>query len=193
MKTQKIAIVLLSFLLTPLICAAVATAESNNAVELGDVLMRSLRAWPKDENDERNTLEAAKAFKVDKILWIYENTPEFNDKVRAAGIGIGTTMADNAREIWLNKLSSKQAEDFVAKYTVRNLKGEQVIPEHFKPFTDPYTIHFVPDMTIPEWSDIYAKYLIGLYDKGIDTIHRDDPTSTLWSMRYGGTFTDSAV
>ena len=70
---------------------------SDHYISYGDILMRSLRVWPADDEDERNTLEAAKAFKVDKIVWIYENSPEYNQKVRNEGIEIGSTMNHNAR------------------------------------------------------------------------------------------------
>ncbi|MFI4911920.1 MAG: NPCBM/NEW2 domain-containing protein [Sedimentisphaeraceae bacterium JB056] len=176
-----------------LISETAANQPQKAGIKHGDILMRSLRVWPKDENDSRDTLKTAKEFKVDKIVWIYENTPEFNQKVRKAGIGIGTTMSDNARESWFGKLSESQASEFINKYTIRNLKGEQVIPKHFTHFSNGYTAHFVPDMTIEKWANVYIDYLTGLYNTGIETIHRDDPASTAWSPRCGGTFTDSAV
>ena len=83
--------------------------------------MRSLVAWPKDDNDSRDTLASAQVFGVDKIVWIYENTTEFNAKVHETGIEIGTSMADNAREAWLPKLSRTEAEVFVEKFTMRNI------------------------------------------------------------------------
>ena len=67
-------------------------------IALGDVLMRSLRPWPKNDADTKNTINTAQAFHVDHIVWIYENDADFNKQVQNAGMEIGTTMAANACE-----------------------------------------------------------------------------------------------
>lgn len=163
-------------------------------IELGDVLMRSLRVWPKDERDARDTLTTAKAFRVDRILWIYENTPEYNTSVRAEGIGIGTTMSANARESWLRTLSKDEIQAMVDRYTIRNLAGEQVLPEHMQRFgTSAWVTHFQPDQTNPEWLRFYVDYVATRYDTGIDSIHRDDPAICAAAPRSGGSFTDSVA
>jgi hypothetical protein len=162
-------------------------------VRLGDVMMRSLRVWPQRTNTN-DTLAAAEAFKVDRIVWIYENTQEFNEQVRAMGIGIGTTMAQNAREHWINDLSRSEQEAFVDRFTVVNLDGEQVIRAHRTRFGRDHLItHFEPDQSNPEWLELYTDYVVSLYEQGIDTLHRDDPRITVGSILSGGSFTDSAV
>jgi hypothetical protein len=197
---KKAALVLL--LLSAGICSAYTqhtkevrkTNQSNPAIQYGDILMRSLRVWPKDDTDERNTLEAAKDFKVDKIVWIYENTSEFNEKVRAEGISIGTTMASNARDKWMYVLTEDEKMEFVKRYTLTNLNGDQVMPAHMRRMGPGSTItHFQPDQTNDKWMEYYTDYVTGLYQSGIDALHRDDPASCSSAPRHGGTFTKSAV
>ncbi len=191
---MKKAFLLFQCMLLSLGCAVAENIDPG--IQRGDVLMRSLRAWPDPdiEGDERNTLETAKAFKVDKILWIYENTKQYNQKVRAEGIGIGTTMAANAREAWHPKMNQQQRRQFADNYTIRNLKGEQVLMRHFKHFgEDAFIMHFQPDICIDQWADIYTNYVSDLYRMGIESIHRDDPAANWAALRCGGTFTDAAV
>jgi hypothetical protein len=191
-RTKIILLVVTISLILQTACAV--SSGSDKQIRRGDVLMRSLRVWPKDDGDERNTLQAAKDFKVDKIVWIYENTEDYNKKVRSEGIGIGSTMAANARERWFDKFSQEQKEEFVDKFTIRNLKGQQVIAEHMKHFgSSAYITHFQPDVAIDEWVDYYTKYVTYLYGLSIDTIHRDDPAANWWAPRCGGTFTDASV
>jgi|GEM_PF-5934922 len=164
------------------------------SIRRGDILMRSLRVWPKDGQDDRDTLAAAEAFGVDRIVWIYENTREFNQKVREAGIGIGTTMAQQAREAWQPFMTQAEQEAFVERFTVINLDGEQVIPNHMKKFgPNAFITHFQPDQSLEEWFSFYEDYVVSLYGEGISTIHRDDPLATAQAPRYGGSFTDSIV
>lgn len=190
---MKNAVILI--LVTLFLVGCAESENSGNGIKRGDVLMRSLRVWPDPDidGDQRNTLETARAFKVDKIVWIYENTSDYNRKVASEGIGIGTTMASNAREYWYPKMNQHQRERFVDKYTIRNLIGEQVIMKHFKHFGDPYIMHFQPDICIDEWMDIYTNYVVDLYRMGIETIHRDDPSANWAAPRCGGTFTDASV
>lgn len=162
-------------------------------IRLGDVLMRSLRVWPRGEDDERDTLATAKAFKVDRILWIYENPPEFNERVRAAGIGIGTTMSANARETWQGVWPREEIRSFIDRFTITNVKGEQVLQPHMHRFRDAMVGHWLPDHTNPEWMDFYTDYVVGLYGQGIDAVHRDTAALNFSAPRAGGTFTDSAV
>lgn len=175
------------------------TAETDEAalssqIRLGDIMMRSLRVWPRNETDERDTLATAQAFKVDRIVWIYENEAEFNDRVRDKGIGIGTTMQQNAREYWIDRLSRSEILELVARFTARSVTGEQVIRHHRTRFgADHLVTHFEPDQTDPEWLDFYADYVFSLYQQGIDTLHRDDPAMNFTAPRSGGTFTESAI
>jgi hypothetical protein len=175
------------------------TAETDEAalssqVRLGDIMMRSLRVWPRNETDERDTLATAQAFNVDRIVWIYENEAEFNNRVRDKGIGIGTTMAQNAREYWIDRLSRSEILELVARFTIRSVTGEQVIRHHRTRFgADHMVTHFEPDQTNPEWIDFYVDYVYSLYKQGIDTLHRDDPAATFSAPRSGGTFTESAI
>lgn len=162
-------------------------------LQLGDVLMRSLRVWPKDENDKRDTLATARQFKVDDIVWIYENTPEFNEKVRAAGIGIGSTMAANAREMWQPSMSRAEALEFVDRFTIRNLRGEQTLLQHFRKFGDHMVTKFAPCQADPEWLEFYVDYLAMHYNRGISTIHRDDPVTSFAALRAGGPFNDDII
>ena len=166
-------------------------------IRLGDVLMRSMRVWPRGENDQRDTLETAKAFKVDRILWIYENTPEFNAKVHAAGIGIGTTISPNARAIWQQSLPPQEIHRLIDRFTIRNLDGEQVILEHTKRFgknaKNAFVSYFQPDQTNPQWMEYYVDYVAMLYKTGVDAIHRDTAAICSSAPRSGGTFTDSAL
>jgi hypothetical protein len=171
--------------------SAVAPATATE-VRLGDVMMRSLRVWPQPRN-QNDTLATAKAFNVDRIVWIYENTQEFNEQVRAEGIGIGTTMSANAREIWLNSWPSEKIQPFIDRFTIKNLAGEQVLPPHMKKFGNAWVVHWLPDHTNPEWIDFYTDYVVGLYGKGIDAVHRDTAALNFSAPRAGGTFTDSAV
>jgi hypothetical protein len=169
-------------------------ATLSNQVRLGDIMMRSLRVWPRNETDERDTLATAQSFKVDRIVWIYENESEFNDRVREKGMGIGTTMQQNAREFWINDLPRSEILDLVARFTIRSVTGEQVIRHHRTRFgPDHMVTHFEPDQTNPEWLDYYADYIYSLYQQGIDTLHRDDPAASFTAPRSGGNFTDSAI
>jgi hypothetical protein len=164
-----------------------------DTIPYGDVLMRSLRTWPLNPNQQMDTLETAKAFRVSKIVWIYENAKEFNDKVRQAGMGIGTTMSHNAREMWYQQKTPAEREAFVRRFTTLNLDGEQAVGAHFIRLTDGRTQFFVADQTNPEWIAYYIDFVESLYNKGIDTIHRDDPAANTWSLRSGGTFTESSI
>lgn len=156
--------------------------------------MRSLRPWPRNEEDSRDTLATAEAFGVDRIIWIYENGDDFNGKAHELGFDIGTTMSANARESWIDTLSANEKRAHVDRFTIRNLEGAQVLPEHFKKFGgNPLVTHFVPDQINPEWQEYYINYLVGLYRNGVDSIHRDDPGSLSWAPRSGGSFTDAAV
>ena len=83
--------------------------------------MRSLRPWPKNDADTKNTINTAQAFHVDHIVWIYENDADFNKQVQNAGMEIGTTMAANAREAWSGILSKEEIDSLVARFTIRNL------------------------------------------------------------------------
>jgi len=191
--TRRLAIRMAAVLITgsPLIAAEQAVVPP---VEHGDVLMRSLGVWPKDGNDSRDTLATAKAFKVNRILWIYENTPEFNARVRAAGIGLGTTMSPNGRETWLGIRSKDEIQALVDRFTIRTLDGKQALPEHMQKMgSSAWIDHFQADQTDPEWIRFYADYVAKLYDTGIDTIHRDDAEVCTWALRSGGSFTDSVV
>ena len=163
-------------------------------IALGDVLMRSLRPWPKNDADTKNTINTAQAFHVDHIVWIYENDADYNKQVRNAGMEIGTTMAANAREAWSGILSKEEIDSLVARFTIRNLNQEQILYDHFKKFgPSAWTQHFIPDQTNPDWREYYINYLVGLYSTGISTIHRDDPGSNWWAARAGGNFTDRAI
>lgn len=168
--------------------------DSGHTLKRGDVLMRSLRPWPRNEEDSRDTLATAEAFGVDRIIWIYENGDDFNGKAHELGFDIGTTMSANARESWIDTLSANEKRAHVDRFTIRNLEGAQVLPEHFKKFGgNPLVTHFVPDQINPEWQEYYINYLVGLYRNGVDSIHRDDPGSLSWAPRSGGSFTDAAV
>jgi hypothetical protein len=163
-------------------------------IALGDVLMRSLRPWPKNDADTKNTINTAQAFHVDHIVWIYENDADFNKQVQNAGMEIGTTMAANAREAWSGILSKEEIDSLVARFTIRGLNQEQILYDHFKKFgPSAWTQHFIPDQTNPDWREYYINYLVGLYSTGISTIHRDDPGSNWWAARAGGNFTDRAI
>ena len=163
-------------------------------IALGDVLMRSLYPWPKNDADTKNTINTAQAFHVDHIVWIYENDADYNKQVRNAGMEIGTTMAANAREAWSGILSKEEIDSLVARFTIRGLNQEQILYDHFKKFgPSAWTQHFIPDQTNPDWREYYINYLVGLYSTGISTIHRDDPGSNWWAARAGGNFTDRAI
>jgi hypothetical protein len=195
-KQSNISILITSiciFLASGTLSFAGQTDKEADTIAYGDVLMRSLRVWPLNPHQQINTLETANAFRVSKIVWIYENSREFNDKVRQAGMGIGTTMSHNAREIWYQQKAPAEREAFVRRFTTLNLDGEQAVGAHFTRLTDGRTQFFVADQTNPEWIAYYIDFVESLYNKGIDTIHRDDPASNTWSLRSGGTFTDTSV
>jgi hypothetical protein len=168
------------------------SANASTEIQLGDVMMRSLRVWPQ-RNNPNDTLATAKQFKVDHIVWIYENTEEFNEEVRAAGMGIGSTMAANAREMWQPNMSRAEALQLVDRFTIRNLHGEQTMQQHFRRFGDHLVTHFAPCQADPEWLDFYVDYLEMHYNRGIGTIHRDDPATSYAAVRAGGPFTVNTI
>lgn len=162
-------------------------------VRLGDVMMRSLFVWPKNDKDTRDTLKTAEAFHVNRIVWIYDNPPEFNDKAHAKGIGIGTSIAHNARDAWLHRLPPGEIRKFIDLYSIRNLDGKPVIPPHLRILKNASVDQFVADQTNPEWLAYYTDYVAGIYGLNIDAIHRDDAESCTWAPRCGATFTDSSI
>jgi hypothetical protein len=183
-------------------CAEVAPAlfANEEAIQLGEILMRSLRPWPRDANDQRDTIQAAKAFAVDRIVWIYENDAAFNNKVRSAGVDIGTTMINNATGLVANagerwkSLSRDDKLQFIERFSSRNIEGEQVLMSHIRRHGGEYWIsHWMTDQTNPQWLEYYTDYVASLYAAGISTLHRDGPHQNSLSIRAGGNFTDAAV
>jgi hypothetical protein len=179
---------------------ASALFADEEAIQLGEILMRSLRPWPRDANDERDTIQAAKNFAVDRIVWIYENDAVYNNKVRAAGIAIGTTMVNNATGLVANagerwkSLSREDKLDFIERFSSRNIDGEQVLMSHIRRHGGEYWIsHWMTDQTNPQWLEYYTDYVADLYAAGISTLHRDGPHQNSLSVRAGGNFTDAAV
>jgi hypothetical protein len=165
---------------------SVSICESGG-VRRGDVLMRTLYPRPRNTDDSHNTLEAARAFHVDAVVWAYETDESFIANAADMGIGVGTAMSVQG---WPDV---RQLDDFQGRFATRNLLGEQVVPRHYLNFNDPYGRHMVPDMNIPEWVDFYVDYVAGLYDLDVVAVHRDDPGGNYAIVRSGGTFTDASV
>jgi hypothetical protein len=152
----------------------------------GDVIIRALMPR-KDTPQRKGTIEAALAFRANRLEWIYQIDEAFVRNANAAGVEVGATMNYNA---WP---AVSREQDWLNTFTARDLWGKPVTRCNFRKFKDWRTSQFTADVNIPAWRDFYVTYLRELYRLPVISVMRDNQASTAGLLSDGGSFTDDSV